>query len=171
MKKNLFIAFLLCFALSSFAWAGVLFPPENNPNGDGACPTGQMVRWNGNGLECSDEVSLSETCPSGYVMKGINKGTPICEKLPNSISTMQVSCSTRLKSGSSRSVSCVASCPKGTTVTGGGFSFGAVYSDKGRSSFKSGNGWYCGINVSSCSSGSFANGCNSKCYALCAKIY
>lgn len=86
------------------------------------------------------------------------------------ITTRQVHCSSRHapEEGAEGDYSCTATCEDDEVVTGGGFDWGAVYSQAGRDLYQLGNGYHCVINVSSCSS----NGpsCASGCFATCAKV-
>ncbi len=111
----------------------------------------------------------TETCPTGQYLKGYDESGSICEPLVKlTLKTTVTSCGlTRVAPGTS---ACQANCPAGYSVTGGGFNTGSAYSDNGRGAYPNGNGFYCIINVDSCSSGIPATGCNSTCYANCAKV-
>jgi hypothetical protein len=70
-------------------------------------------------------------------------------------------------------IGCTAVCPAGTTVTGGGYNTGAVFSANGRYAVPNPNvnGYTCGVNIDGCSEGSLGDGCNvSFCYAICTGV-
>ena len=83
------------------------------------------------------------------------------------LKTQQVACIGRYE-GHDNDYGCVATCPSGTQVTGGGFQWGAVISEWGRNLWQEGNGYHCLVNVNKCSSG--APSCGAGCYATCASI-
>ncbi|NBV51625.1 hypothetical protein EBR78_10475, partial [bacterium] len=80
-------------------------------------------------------------------------------------SVRRVECNMNQSGGTS----CQADCAADEYVIGGGFSWGAVVSSFGKNSYPNSNGWYCQVNIQSCTSGSPSTGCGSRCFAICLK--
>jgi len=118
---------------------------------------------------CSTTMGdVGNRCAAGQVAVGFDPGTgtPICES-PPAIQTRVSWCA--MYQTSPKFASCTATCNSDEVVTGGGIAWSAIFSDNGRYSHPKSNGWFCGILIDSCSTGTFANGCKGRCYALCAE--
>ena len=69
--------------LSSRGNAGQLFPPANmTATPASPCPNSGVLSWLGGSVDCVDPTAgVTVSCPSGQVLNGINKGSPVCVAL------------------------------------------------------------------------------------------
>ena len=160
------------------------------------CTSGQYLSFNGSDYECKSNTppptcSASQVLTydgSSYVCTERNDNIPVCtadqfltyngssyqcastKKQNFEISTQEVTCPVGYYGASDNSWGCVAACPSGTYVTGGGFNASAAYTSGGHYSMMSGNGWICNIGHIDGCTGGLDLPCASTCSALCSKI-
>jgi hypothetical protein len=83
MRYALLSSVCLLAVLAVPAQAGQLFPPSNiGPNPNVKCPSGQVLTWNVDHVECTNPTpGVTVSCPTGQTLTGIQYGQPVCVPL------------------------------------------------------------------------------------------
>jgi prepilin-type N-terminal cleavage/methylation domain-containing protein len=161
---------------------GGVFTCQATPFMPPACPAGQYLARAPDGLNFTcvapdpppppPPPPTVPSCGTSAVLSGNGTGF-ICQSL--AIKTVEVTCTPQEYPPSWwNDWQCEATCPAGTSVTGGGFIAPNVDTFKGRNAYMRATGYFCSINFEghNCKDGSSAyiNGCGYRCSATCAYI-
>lgn len=133
------------------------------------CGSGQVLSFDGSGFVCVSTTDSIPTCESDQFLtyNGTSFQCAGTKHITPEIVSTDVSCSAYDWGGS---WGCIATCPAGYTVTGGGFSASAAYTSGGHYSVRYGNGWFCNIGaIDHCTNGD-GPPCGGYCTATCMKI-
>ncbi len=115
MYRAILFSLALLLLTCTGAQAGQLFPPDN-ASGAVTCPSGQVLKWVDNSVQCADPtpgVNVSK-CPSGQVMQGITGGTANCVAAAGTTSIMIYQCPV------------AGGCSNGQTISGAWASYGCI---------------------------------------------